>query len=651
MWQNGFSLDERWQIVTASGANLFNQDWHERGKRRLQRWQESRLFNDPAVFDRYLVTLDMNSSQFCNLLGAPADRLIGDRTARPTWMVVAENPALHRPGDVLETFLATKPELRLIEPFLAKGWQRLNAGIEMQLAAGSILPFDQGSILEILGTEFVRNLKPQVMQLLVHQVNIERHLGSLRGTTSKDRYQSFVNNLMQAGTVARLLTEYPVLSRFAQSLIEDRTDAILEFVLRISRDWSIIRQEFCCADPGHIVELQFGAGEPHGGGRTVAIVIFESGFRLVYKPRNLAAETNFQSMLGWLNERDVEFSFRKLKVLNRKTHGWIEHAFPEPCSNKRELSRYHYRLGGLIALLWALEGIDYHAENLMACGEHPVIVDLESLFHPRAALQQPADTPAMAHIGSNHDIDHSVMRTGLLPGSQFGVGPNGRSLDISGMADVSVQKSPHAYLVPVSEGTDRVQMARRYLPPVHRTNIPFKKGAGHKPADFISDILAGFRTVYRVIAADKKVFLSNDGPVMRCAHDPTRVLMRSTGTYEALLHAARHPRFLRDAVERDLLFEYLWSGFENNPYAPEILAEEKHDLRRGDYPAFFSYPASVDLFSSSGKRMGGYFGKSGLNAVRECIEKMNETDLEYQCNIITEALTAEARGQNTDPTV
>jgi lantibiotic modifying enzyme len=39
----------------------------------------------------------------------------------------------------------------------------------------------------------------------------------------------------------------------------------------------------------------------------------------------------------------------------------------------------------LLALVQALEGTDCHLENIVASGDQPVLVDAETLLHPRAA--------------------------------------------------------------------------------------------------------------------------------------------------------------------------------------------------------------------------------------------------------------------------
>src|SRR6516164_3119816 len=169
-----------------------------------------------------------------------------------------------------------------------------------------------------------------------------------------------------------------------------------------------------------------GLGDAHRGGRSVLIAEFRSGLRVVYKPRGLAVDVHFQELLSWLDERGDHSPFRTLRILDRGTYGWAEFVAEQPCTSPDEVRRFYRRQGGYLALLYALDATDFHCENLIAAGEHPVLVDLEALFHPRepAAGATHTDGPA-------DDVASSVLRVGLLPLRLWdGAGSDG--IDLSG---------------------------------------------------------------------------------------------------------------------------------------------------------------------------------------------------------------------------
>ncbi|MBX4341401.1 DUF4135 domain-containing protein, partial [Mycobacterium tuberculosis] len=61
-------------------------------------------------------------------------------------------------------------------------------------------------------------------------------------------------------------------------------------------------------------------------------------------------------------------------------YGWQEYIAYRECLTEEELKRFYYRQGGYIALLYFFRSSDFHFENIIASGEFPVLIDLETLF-------------------------------------------------------------------------------------------------------------------------------------------------------------------------------------------------------------------------------------------------------------------------------
>ena len=128
-------------------------------------------------------------------------------------------------------------------------------------------------------------------------------------------------------------------------------------------------------------EVRMGEGDAHEAGRSVGVLRFGSGARLVYKPRPLAIHEHFNEVLDWLNAELPGLGLRMVAVLDRGEYGWIEHVEARPCRDQSGAERFYHRQGALLALLYALAATDFHFENVIAVGDQPVVVDLESLFH------------------------------------------------------------------------------------------------------------------------------------------------------------------------------------------------------------------------------------------------------------------------------
>jgi lantibiotic modifying enzyme len=106
-------------------------------------------------------------------------------------------------------------------------------------------------------------------------------------------------------------------------------------------------------------------GDRHRGGKSVTLLKFSSGLRLVYKPRCLRVDVHFQGLLQWLNKYSQECMFKTIKVLDAGEHGWMEFVDSEECGDDQQFSRFYWRMGGHLALLYVLEATDFHFENLV----------------------------------------------------------------------------------------------------------------------------------------------------------------------------------------------------------------------------------------------------------------------------------------------
>jgi lantibiotic modifying enzyme len=62
-------------------------------------------------------------------------------------------------------------------------------------------------------------------------------------------------------------------------------DYSLELLDRLLKDWDLIHASLAAgAEPGSLTSIAMGTGDAHRRGRTVAILEFSAGFKLVYKP-------------------------------------------------------------------------------------------------------------------------------------------------------------------------------------------------------------------------------------------------------------------------------------------------------------------------------------------------------------------------------
>ncbi|WP_439656294.1 type 2 lanthipeptide synthetase LanM family protein [Lentzea sp. HUAS TT2] len=475
-------------------------------------------------------------------------------------------------------------------------------------------PFD-AAFAEQLGRRLVA-IAARTLVLELHTVR-----DTLTAPTSEERFVEFTRTL----NLSSIFNRYPVLARLLAQACEQAVSTHHELSSRFTRDRArIVQTIFENQDPGALISIETGQGDAHQQGRTVAILTFESGERLVYRPRPAGLHERFTDQLDWLSRR-TGITFRTPRLLSRDGYGWLEHIPHEPCADVAGVAEFYRRLGALLALLYALDGTDMHYENLIACGDQPVLVDIETLFHP--TLTHDSDPAVLALVRSVH-------RTALLPHVLMGD---------NGVADVSGVGGDHGVLSPLNAvdwadpGTDRMRLVRRPKTSPGALNRPMLGGVPAEPADYQDSLLAGFRAGYDAIVAHRDELLQL---ARSCVNEEVRFVARATRQYARLLDESTHPSVLADALDRDLAFGVL---VVDDPLLDRLVPFEVSDLWRGDVPLFTCRPGSTDLWTASGLRLPGMLPEPGLHAVTRKILAMSEVDRHDQQWVITALLASRPR--------
>ncbi|MDH6118558.1 type 2 lantibiotic biosynthesis protein LanM [Kitasatospora sp. GAS204A] len=485
--------------------------------------------------------------------------------------------------------------------------------VEVTEIGGVDLPAVRGGFVDRLA----RRLAQVAARTLVLELNVARVAGSLVGDTSSDRFDDFVRQASGRPGLSRLFSEYVVLARLLAQASLRAGAATAELLGRFGDDRALIVDGLLAGrDPGPLVEVESGVGDGHRQGRSVSVLRFASGARVVYKPRSLAAHGHFNEVARWLDARLGRRELRTLALLERPGYGWVEFVEQRPCTAPRQVERFYFRQGVLLALLHALDTTDVHHENLIACADDPVLVDLETLFHPVPPVVPVAD-PAARVLAS------SVYRTGLLPQLRLG---DETAWDMSGLGADKDTALPFAGVEFAAAGTDEMRLVRRPRVFAGARNRPVLDGREADPAAFTEPLLAGFRTGYRTIAAHRDELTGPLGLLHRFAEDEVRVVLRSSNGYARLLEESSHPDVLRDAAERDRLLELIRAESIGNALLTRVAEDEIAQLWDGDIPLFTSRPGTADLWNGRGDRLAGVLGTPGLRRAIDKIDAMDAAD-------------------------
>lgn len=636
-WYRALTLSERMtthqNMSHDPASDLVSQ--RERARQRFQLWKEQTPFHKDSSFPQRLAQDTLTEEDLMALLSEPAERLLERSITPPAWLLELARAFEDQKSD--DDFLLLLPDredaqigafLLVLKPLLRRGCVRLQAGIQKLIQKYGDLPFDPQTLLPLLFRRVSVLTMPKMVKTLVLELHVARLQGRLQGETPQDRFRSFLDSLMQGENILALFEEYPVLARSLVETIQRWVARELEFLERLCTDWKQIREVFTPdADPGVLTELNEGEGDTHRDGRCVLTATWSSGFRLVYKPRSLATDCHFQEVLTWLNIRGYQPAFRTLRLLNKETHGWVEFVPAHGCTSVAEIERFYQRQGGYLALSYVLQASDLHAENWIASGEHPVPIDLETLFHPRVSGYD----AFMRRVPGREMLAFSVMRTCLLPQRIWST-EEFEGVDISGLGGKPRQRFPGPVSLWTDIGTDQMRLTSGEGEIGFSRHQPLLHGQTVETQEYCESIVAGFTAFHHLLMQHRDAFIAEILP--RFAQDEIRCLLRPTRDYGRLLEESFHADVLHDALDRDRFFDRLWIPVGQQSHLSRLIPAERFDLLNDDIPFFSSYPNSRHLFTSRGEVITDIFQEPGLEMARKCIQQFDEHDLEKQIWII-----------------
>ncbi|HET8773269.1 MAG TPA: type 2 lanthipeptide synthetase LanM family protein [Thermoanaerobaculia bacterium] len=597
-------------------------------QKRLARWKATGPFaKHPALWDAKLSALGLTEDDLRQILGETPE-------GRPAWVDVlaaaygdeGTTPPFPWPAG---TDLDRCRFLPLLEPLVWHFCSRLELEVRAILSRHPAAPFDPD-----IARVFTAYLPDHFAALLNRTLVVEMHVlkleEQLAGETAGERFADFIRRLRQKTYALEVLEQYPVLAHQAVQRLELWLAACTELLRRLAADAEAIADG---APIGRLHEVHGAISDLHRGGRSVFILGFASGFQIVYKPKPLALEAAFQNLLGWLNARGFAPAFRQVRVLDRGDYGWMEMVRTGPCPDEAALLRFLERQGGYLALLYALDGTDFHHENLLASGEHPILIDLETLFQPwlnTKDLHDVEGTPGAP-------LRATVLRANLLPERWYGDSANA-GVDLSGLTAADGQLTPAPMLATTDEGLDTMHMERRRMRiPVGDNRARVDDGRDLAAHELAAPVEAGFRRMYALLAEHREELIAGLQAFAGCE---MRILFRTTMSYGTVQLESLHPHALGNALERDRLFDTLWTSMLRRPWLDALAAAEAEDLHRGDIPLFLSRPGSRDAFHWSGRRYADFFEQSGLERAADRIRGFSTRDLERQVALIRDTFDA-----------
>jgi type 2 lantibiotic biosynthesis protein LanM len=640
-WYRALTLTERIALWQAAGKPKLASERLDMdlARQKMSWWKELSPFEQGTAFARRLALDGLTEDELLYLLAEPIEamqeRVVGDMV----WLdkllqaFTLTDKDIPRPLPPLPVLQGLEVFAAPILPLLRHAWKRMYVEMQILLQRRKEPPFDPDTVIEQLFLLLPGQLLRKVSKVLTLELNVMRVEGRLQGETPEARFAYFVDWCCEPAAMLSILEKYPVLARQLIALMDQWRETSLELLQRLCMDWKEIRASLSPeTDPGFLVEIHGGGSDAHRGGRSVSLLRFSSGFKMAYKPRSFAIDIHFQELLRWLNARSKLPPFRIQRLVDKGTYGWAEFIDAHDCTSTEQIERFYIRQGAYLALLHMLSATDMHAENLVAAGEHPVLVDLEALFRPRIRHD---DDREQAGDAIDELLQASVLAVGLLPqrvwSSQQMIG-----VDMSGMSQMQGQVFPLPLNRWSQVGTDQMRVVRDHLILSGQQNSPRVNGRNVELCQYQHCIVFGFVSQYQMLMDNRAELLSNVLP--RFARDEIRLILRPTMAYSLMLQESFHPDVLRDALDVYRYLDHLWAITRQQAYMTDVIEAERADLLSNDVPFFLTLVSSKDLYTSSATCIRSFCAQTGLETVTQRLQRLDEHDLLRQVWIIQASL-------------
>jgi type 2 lantibiotic biosynthesis protein LanM len=617
---------------------------------RITSWCEAIGDGDQDVLLRRLTWDGLDWSMVRRALG-PVRLSAG--SPKPRWSVILQRIGTVGAKDVSDVLAVEGlPAFeRILAPFALTAWDVLATRLDSVAELVSKEAYNQllQSLLHELAVLSSRALHFESAVYCAYERSSWGRLTASGGEVNKEQLSDQFVQFMADGGLATFLKQYPVLARFLATITTlwvDATDLLLQ---RLAADLPDI-EKFLDAKGmlRNVTGLQSSLSDPHFGRRTVSLVTFASGHKVIYKPKNMDMELAYNQLLDWLNRHGLALSLKVGKVLERSGYGWVHFTAHRPCRTKEEIRRYYERAGMMLCLVYVLEGTDCHCENIIASGEHPVLIDTETLCHPRL-LPTHWDRATDAGSLANDRLSQSVLRTGLLPAWEVHGESRPIAYEISGLGgnhfDEHSVEAPHLKSPPTAVVSDRMHASS-----LARSNLPTRACAPPRLTDFVEDLVTGFRRMYGFLITHREALGNEYSPLNRLAGQHVRFLYRPTRIYNAILHHVLDPRYLRDGVDWSIQLEILARPFTasdelqgrsvpgERPHLWPMLLAEKEAIQQGDIPHFAASTDSNLLELATDDQVHGCFREASFQTVMRNLTSLNDEDLQQQSDFIRDAL-------------
>ncbi len=459
---------------------------------------------------------------------------------------------------------------------------------------------------------------------------------TLSGTESRvqesttARYDQFVA-VMKSGGFRSLFEEKPVLLRLLATATRQWIDTSRELVLRLDSDLPTIRRTMFSSDTNsRITRIEGDFSDPHNGGHSVQVISFEDDSRIVYKPKDLQLDANWHALVDRLNRATPPIELKAACATARDGYGWAEYIGHGGCADEDGCKRFFRRAGAWLALFHFFAASDMHQENIIAAGDHPVPIDLETVFQTTTNELKTQNPEDKAFEAAMEMVANSVMMVGLLPA--YARAPDNSVFAMGGMTSDWNYKTKIRW---TNINSDEMRPTKAAQVGTPNPNLPHVDGRYARFGDYIDEFISGFDVYARFLLRRSRD--ENQGGLFDGFDDTSvRKVIRLTRFYYMLLMRLKDHRSMEDgvlwSVQADFVARLAEWEQDSDPLWP---------LQRAERAALLTLNVPYFVTRSDGNEIRDITGISvrtdaatGMDRARARVRSFDEREIAWQIEII-----------------
>lgn len=493
----------------------------------------------------------------------------------------------------------------------------------------------------------VKNIPAEFSENAVIDLKVEllHHLSRISSQSllealhnSKRTYQDFINFILN-DSYKSFFIEHPYLARLIFTRGEFWVNNTLFLFKSFEKDKKLLDKrlgtKFCT-----VLGIKSDLSESHNYGKNV--MILETDIKkFVFKYRGVAIERSFFKFLDYLN-KNLSIKQYIPWIIDGGRYGWMEFIEQNDCKDTNSVKNFYERIGSQLCIHYIFGTTDLHSENLIAHGQFPIFVDLETLLSPLLKLNNSHLNSLNEYIDSTFGL--SVSRSGILP--QWLLGPDTSVYNNSALGG-SKSGLHYPSIVWSNISTDQISYDYIDAEPTVDKNLVYKNSRIQDPDRYISSIICGFTKTYNYFFKNKESrHLRKE--LRNFENINIRFVFRATKIYTLLLEYLNHPDYMKSGVTRSIEMDLLAKGFlvdlSKKHIFWDILNDELTQLENNDVPYYTTNTSIPSLVSTNAALYEDAFQFKPYKRLLSIVSSLSVSDLSLQVQIIKNSIETKSLG-------